>query len=110
MSKNTDTERRKTKMRLYDHDTSATLGNPDLIFRTFVDCLREGDAEAAAEVLAGGLNHLNKSQMSRRYEIPRRTIYNLLARKSSPSLDLVAKACYAICQEAAARTEAKRHE
>ena len=108
MNKNTETGQRKAKMRLHYHDTSVTLGNPDLVFRTFVDCLREGDAEAAAEVLAGGLNHLNKSQMSRRYDIPRRTIYNLLARKSSPSLDLVAKACHAICQEAAARSEVKR--
>ena len=102
---NRKTGQRQAKMRLHEHDTSVALGDPALIFRTFVECLKEGDAEAAAEVLAGGLNHLNKSQMSRRYDIPRRTIYNLLARKSSPSLDLVAKACRAICQEAAARSK-----
>lgn len=37
----------------------------------------------------------------RRYHIPRRTTYSLLDKKCMPSLELVAKACLAIKQEAA---------
>jgi hypothetical protein len=44
---------------------------------------------------------MNKNTFTERHKTQMR-------RKSSPSLDLVAKACRAICQEAAARKEAKR--
>ena len=87
---------RKPAVRLEKHDTARTLGKPALVFRTFMDCLLEGDSRAAREVLAGGLRHLNKSRLSRLHNIPRRTLYNLLDRTSSPTLDLVAKVCRAI--------------
>lgn len=92
---------RSREVRLLDHDTSATLGDPGLVFETFMQCLKEGDAESAREVLAASLRHLNKSYLERRYHIPRRTAYNLLDKKSVPSLELVAKVCLAIKQEAA---------
>lgn len=82
-----------------EHDTSKTLGNPNLVFKTFMECLEEGDAESAQEVLAASLRYLNKAHLQRRYRIPRRTVYNLLARKAAPSLELVAKVCHAIRQE-----------
>ena len=91
--------KRASKVRLLDHDTSATLSNPNLVFKTFMECLKEGDAESACEVLAASLRHLNKTHLERRYHIPRRTAYNLLARKSTPNLDLVAKVCQAIRAE-----------
>lgn len=87
---------RKPRVRLEKHDTSRTLGDCALVFRTFMECLQEGDSRAAREVLAGGLRHLNKSRLSRLHLIPRRTLYNLLDRRSSPTLDLVAKVCRAI--------------
>ncbi len=87
------------RVRLMEHDTSATLSNPGLVFKTFLECLGDGDAEAAQEVLAASLRHLNKTHLQRRYRIPRRTAYNLLARKTVPSLDLVAKVCHAIREE-----------
>ena len=86
-----------------EHDASATLSNPNLVFRTFMECLEEGDGEAAREVLAASLRHLNKAQLQRRYRIPRRTAYNLLSRKTAPSLDLVAKICRAIREEYAVK-------
>ena len=86
----------KKKAKLLDLDTSATLNNPKLLFETFMECLEEGDSQAALEVLAASLRHLNKSHLARRYHIPRRTAYNLLSRKVMPSLDLVAKVCKAI--------------
>jgi len=64
-----------------------------------MECLEEGDSRAAREVLAASLRHLNKSQLEKRYHIPRRTAYNLLNRKVVPSLDLVAKVCRAIRRE-----------
>lgn len=82
-----------------DHDTSVTLSNPRLVFKTFMECLEEGDSKSAREVLAASLRHLNKSQLEKHYHIPRRTTYNLLSRKVVPSLDLVAKVCQAIRQE-----------
>lgn len=82
-----------------DHDTSVTLSNPKLVFKTFMECLKEGDSESAREVLAASLRHLNKSQLEKRYHIPRRTTYNLLSRKVVPSLELVAKVCQAIRYE-----------
>lgn len=85
--------------RLSDHDTSITLGNPELVFKAFMHALQEGDSESALEILAGGLRHLNKSAVGRKYRIPRRTLYNLLDKKSVPSLEVVAKVCRAIKQE-----------
>ena len=86
----------KPGVRLEKHDTARTLGDTKLVFLTFMECLQEGDSRAAREVLAGGLRHLNKSRFSRLHGIPRRTLYNLLDRRSSPTLDLVAKVCRAI--------------
>lgn len=93
--------RRKAAQRLQlsDHDTSKTLGDVDLVLRTFMECLQEGDAESAREILAASLRHLNKSELARRYHIPRRTTYNLLDKKSLPTLSLIAKICHAIKQE-----------
>lgn len=88
------------KPRLIDHDTSATLSDPSLVFKTFMQCLEEGDAESAREVLAASLRHLNKSKLERLYRIPRRTAYNLMDKKSVPSLELVAKVCFAIKESA----------
>ena len=89
------------KATLHEHDTSKTLGNPEIVFAGFMDCLKEGDHVAAREILAGGLRHMNKSNLSRRHRIPRRTLYNLLDSNSVPGLDLVAKVCRAIKLEAA---------
>ncbi|MBI4248090.1 MAG: hypothetical protein HY611_01200 [Elusimicrobia bacterium] len=92
-------QRKDRRIRLLDHDTSATLSNPNLVFETFMECLEEGDSESAREVLAASLRHLNKAQLEKRYHIPRRTAYNLLNKKVVPSLELVAKVCMAIRQE-----------
>ena len=91
--------KRRGRVKLLDHDTSVTLGNPRLVFKTFMECLEEGDSQSAREVLAASLRHLNKSHLEKRYHIPRRTAYNLLSRKVVPSLELVAKVCQAIRQE-----------
>lgn len=91
------------KIKLLKHDASVSLGKVELVFKTFMDCLAEGDVDSACEVLAASLRHLNKCELERRYHIPRRTTYNLLDKKCVPSLELVAKACLAIRQEAARR-------
>src|ERR1035437_1785772 len=90
---------RKKEIPLEDHDTSKTLGNPEIVFAGFMECLQEGDHVAAREILAGGLRHMNKSKLSRSHRIPRRTLYNLFDGKVAPGLDLVAKVCRAIRQE-----------
>lgn len=84
---------------LEEHDPGETLGNPKIVFEAFMECLAEGDSESALEILAGGLRHMNKAHLERRYRIPRRTAYNLLDKKSMPSLALVAKVCNAFRQE-----------
>ncbi len=91
--------KRTRKYKLLDHDTSVTLSHPKLVFKTFMECLEEGDSVSAREVLAASLRHLNKSRLAKHYHIPRRTAYNLLNRKGTPNLDLVAKVCQAILQE-----------
>lgn len=91
----------RAKSRLVDFDSSASLRDPEGIFETFMNCLKEGDDEAAVEVLAAGLRYANKSAFSRRHGISRRTLYNFLGKSGSPSLDLVAKVCRAIRDEAA---------
>ncbi|MFC1679265.1 hypothetical protein ACFL2T_03540 [Elusimicrobiota bacterium] len=88
------------KPRLYDHDTSRTLAKPDLVLKAFTACMKDGDHVAALEILAASLRHLNKARLARRYDIPRRTVYNLLQKKSMPGLDLIAKVCHAISSEA----------
>ena len=94
-----NSHRKGRGIKLLDHDTSVTLSNPNLVFKTFMECLEEGDSQSAREVLAASLRHMNKSQLERRYHIPRRTAYNLLDRKVMPSLELVAKVCRAIREE-----------
>lgn len=98
----TKTDRR---VRLLDHDTSVTLSDANTVFKTFIECLREGDAEAATEVLAAGLRQFNKSRIEKRYHIPRRSIYNLMDQKTLPNLELVAKVCLAIQKEATHKTQ-----
>ena len=44
-------------------------------------------------------NCLAEIEVAKRYDIPRRTAYNLLSKKSAPSLELVAKVCLAIRKE-----------
>ena len=85
--------------RLLEHDAGKTLGDSELVFKTFMECLAEGDAEAAAEVLAASLRHLNKTHLAKRHHIPRRSAYNLLTGKSAPNLTLVAKICKALRAE-----------
>lgn len=101
MTENSGKVRRsKRPSALRPHDTSATLRDPKLVFEAFMACLTEGDSEGAREVLAASLRHLNKADLARRYDIPRRTAYNLLDKRTVPSLDLVAKVCRAIRRQA----------
>ena len=65
--------------------------------------LEEGDHDAAQEALVFGLRYMNRTRVVNRYGIPRRTLYNLLSFKSVPTLELVAKVCYALRQEAELR-------
>lgn len=95
-------KKKASKPRLYNHDTSLTLANPKHVFKAFTECLKDGDHEAALEILAASLRHLNKTKLAKHYNIPRRTAYNMLQKKSVPGLDLVAKVCHAIKSEAAA--------
>ena len=97
---------RTTRVRLYDHDTSRTLAKPDLVFKAFTQCMKEGDHLAALEILAASLKHLNIARLARRYDVPRRTIYNLLQKKSVPGLDVIAKVCHAIHAEASTSAHA----
>lgn len=90
---------RKFETTLEEHDTSKTLGNPEIVFAGFMECLKEGDHVAAREILAGGLRRMNKSKLARSHGIPRRTLYNFLDGKAAPGLDLVAKVCRAIRRE-----------
>ena len=87
------------KMNLEEHDTSKILGNPEIVFAAFMDCLQEGDHVAAREILTGGLRHMNKTKLSRSHGIPRRTLYNFFDGNAAPGLDLVAKVCRAIRRE-----------
>jgi DNA-binding phage protein len=95
---------RKGKMNhLEEMDFSKTLGNSELVFATFMECLQEGDHVAAREILAGGLRYMNVSKFSRRHRIPRRSLYNLIGKDVVPGLDLVAKVCCAIKRESVRR-------
>lgn len=85
--------------KLLPHRPGRTLSDSRLVFKTFMECLEEGDAEAAAEVLAASLRHLNKAQLAKRHNIPRRSAYNLLTGKTAPNLTLVAKICKALRAE-----------
>lgn len=97
---------RTARARLYNHDTSRTLAKPELVLRAFTECMKEGDHLAALEILAASLKHLNIARLAKRYDVPRRTVYNLLQKKSIPGLDVVAKVCHAINVEGAASVHA----
>ncbi len=87
---------KKKPLRLYKHNTSRNLRDSGLVFKTAMECLGEGDYESFIEVLAASVEQMDKAKLERRYDIPRRTTYNLLERKSIPRIDLVAKICLAI--------------
>ena len=75
------------------------LRDPELILEAFVECLEEGEHEEAQQLLAAGLKYMNKSLLSKRYRIPRRTLYNLMDANRSPTLESVAKVWHALKQE-----------
>ena len=97
---------RTVRTRLYDHDTLRTLAKPELVLKAFTACMKEGDHLAALEILAASLRHLNIARLAKRYDVPRRTVYNLLQKKSIPGIDVVAKICRAINAEGAAAVHA----
>lgn len=84
---------------LIPYEPGESLRDPAGVLATVMDCLIEGDHLAAQEVLVGGLSYLNKARVVKHYGIPRRTLYNLITYKSVPTLELVAKACFAMKQE-----------
>ena len=92
------------KVKLHKHDTSKTLGDFDLVLKTFSERLADGDEEGAREVLAASLHHVNKVKLAEDHGIPRRTTYNLLDKNGNPTLSLVAKIFKALKKESAAKT------
>lgn len=86
---------------LQEHDLSLTLSDPALVFAAFMRCLQEGEHQEAQSILAAGLRHMNKARLAKRYGIARRSLYNLMDLRNSPKLELVAKVCRALRQEAA---------
>ena len=93
------TEARLKKIGLTRFDPSTDLGDPEGILDAFVQCLQEGEHVEAQQILASGLKHMNKSHLSKRYGIARRTLYNLMDAKRSPTLESVAKVWHALRQE-----------
>lgn len=75
------------------------LSDPEGILDAFVMCLQEGEHVEAQQILASGLKYRNKSRLSKRYNIPRRTLYNLMDAKRSPTLESVAKVWHALKRE-----------
>lgn len=88
------------------HDPTETLRDPEAVFAGFMACLKEGEHEEALGILAAGLRYMNKSRLAESHLIPRRTLYNMLEGKSSPSLELVSKVCKAIAEGAAKKKAA----
>lgn len=93
----TETQLKKTGLTVFD--PSGELGDPEGILDAFVQCLQEGEHVEAQQLLAAGLKYMNKSRLSKRYGIPRRTLYNLMDAKRSPTLESVAKVWHALKQE-----------
>ena len=57
---------RNKKMKLLDHYTLDTLLNSELVFKTFMECLEEGDSDSAIEVLAASLRHIKKNHLDKK--------------------------------------------
>ncbi len=98
-NKDSLTEAQIKKIGLIPFDPSDTLSDPKRIMAAFIECMEEGEHEEARQVLAAGIKYMNKSLLSKRYRIPRRTLYNLMDEKRSPTLESVAKVCHALKQE-----------
>jgi DNA-binding phage protein len=91
---------RMRKAGLIPYDPKAGADDYVGLLETVMVSLAQGDPDAAQEVLVYGLRYMNRTRVVKRYGIPRRTLYNLLTFKSVPTLELVAKVCYALKQEA----------
>lgn len=93
------TDSQLKKIGLTPFDPSKELNDPAVILAAFVECLQEGEHVEAQQILASGLKYMNKSRLSKRYGIPRRTLYNLMDERRSPTLESVAKVWRALQQE-----------
>lgn len=93
------TDEQLRKIGLTPFDPSDALSKPENIMAAFISCMEEGEHEEAQQILASGLKYMNKARLAKRYKIPRRTIYNLMDERRSPTLATVAKVCHALKQE-----------
>ena len=82
-------------------DTGIRASNPreelldeQLIGRAVWECLKEGDSEGVIEVIAAYLEAVNKTEIARRSEVARSTMYHTLKSKN-PTIKTLAKLVHA---------------
>lgn len=75
------------------HPTKDLL-DEELIAQAIWDCLKENDPEGVIEILEAHLSAKNKSQLAKKHDLPRTTIYHAFKSKN-PTLHTLAKLVHA---------------
>ena len=81
----------KISVKNWDVEREArVLGDPKLVSKAIIDCLKENDLEGLQDVLVGFLRHLpNKTEFAKRAKLSRQALYDLQNRrkKFNPTAD-----------------------
>lgn len=81
---------------IHEYDPSKRLKDPQVVLRSLMECLEQGDPEAFKEILGAYLQIINKDAFARRAGISRRSLFRMLSPAGNPTLDHVAKVVAAI--------------
>jgi len=97
----TSKKRKKSEMKSLKTQTPFTskeLKNPELVIETLFDCIKTQDLDTFREVLVSHLMTLNKTEISRKTGIGRRTLYDLMdpKKKFNPELTTLSSLIHTI--------------
>lgn len=81
-------------MKVDTYNPTQALLDEDRIGRAIWECLKEGDSEGVIEIIQIHLEAVNKTQLARRAELPKTTLYHSL-RSKNPTIKTLAKLVHA---------------
>jgi len=90
----------KKGTRLLKHDSAKELANVEFVSEALIQALKDGDADAFKEILAGHLSVINKEKFSEKARIPKRTLFRMLTPSGNPTLENIARIVHALSKAA----------
>lgn len=87
----------KSNVKFKDAKASDRLKDRHYVAAALIQCLQDGDADAFKEILGSYLDVVNKSNFSKKTDIPERTLYRMVSDEGNPTLDNIARVVHALC-------------